>query len=95
MNAKINLNNYLDRLVGKIYKALCILEENPENAKKYLNSLTVELDGFTHYYSDDSYIISTLFSLQGIKQCTDHNVWRKTVLECIDNVNKLKAKLNN
>lgn len=92
-NNKINLTNYLDQLVNKIFKALCILEEDPKNAISYLNSLTVELDGMTQYYSDDSYIISTLFSLQGIKRCTDHNVWKKTVFECIDNVNKLNAKL--
>lgn len=93
MEHKIDLTNYLDQLVNKIYKALCILEENPNNAKKYLDSLTIELDGMTQYYSDDSYIVSTLFSLQGVKQCTDYNVWRKVVFESINNVNKLKQKL--
>ena len=93
MEHKIDLTNYLDQLVNKIYKALCILEENPKNAKKYLDSLTIELDGMTTYYSDDSYIVSTLFSLQGVKNCTDYNVWRKVVFESINNVNKLKQKL--
>ena len=93
MEIKRDLTKYLDQLVNKIFKILYIIEENPEDLKKYLNSLTIELDGMTQYYSDDSYIISTLFSLQGNRECTDHNVWRKTVFECINNVNKLNAKL--
>lgn len=92
METNINLDDYLDKLVGKIFKILPLLEENPTNAKKYLNSLTIELDGMTKYYSDDSYIISTLFSLQGIKTVTDYNVCRKTILDCLSNVNSLKKK---
>jgi hypothetical protein len=92
-NNNINLDDYLDKLVGKIFKILPLLEENPTNAKKYLNSLTIELDGMTQCYSDDSYIISTLFSLQGIKTVTDYNVCRKTVFDCLNNINNLKSKL--
>lgn len=94
-NNNINLDDYLDKLVGKIFKILPLLEENPINAKKYLNSLTIELDGMTKYYSDDSYIVSTLFSLQGIKSVTDYNVCRKTVFDCIEYINKLKNKVRN
>jgi hypothetical protein len=93
INKDINLDDYLDKLVGKIFKILPLLEENPVNAKKYLNSLTIELDGMTKNYSDDSYIVSTLFSLQGIKSITDYNICRKTVFDCLDNINKLKTKL--
>lgn len=92
INTNINLDDYLDKLVGKIYKILPLLEENPTNAKKYLNSLIIELDGMTKYYFDDSYIVSTLFSLQGIKTITDYNVCRKTILDCLNNINSLKRK---
>ncbi len=94
MEKERDLTKYLDQLVNSIFKALCILEENPQNAVKYLDSLTIELDGMSQFYSEDPYIIRTLFSLQGIKQCTDYNLWRKTVFECISNVNKLQVKLN-
>lgn len=94
-NKNINLDDYLDKLVGKIFKILPLLEENPTNAKKYLNSLTIELEGMIKNYSDDSYIVSTLFSLQGIKSITDYNVCRKTVFDCLNNINNLKSKIKN
>lgn len=94
-NNNINLDDYLDKLVGKIFKILPLLEENPINAKKYLNSLTIELEGATRNYSNDSYLVSTLFSLQGIKSVTDYNVCRKTVFDCIEYINKLKNKVRN
>lgn len=93
-NKDINLEDYLDKLVGKIFKILPLLEENPENAKKYLISLINELEGMTSNYSHDSYIVSTLFSLQGIRFNTDYNIWRKTVFDCLNNVKHLKAKFN-
>jgi hypothetical protein len=92
-NKNINLNDYLDKLVGRVYKILPLLEEDPVNAKKYMSSLINELEGATSNYSDDSYLVSTLFSLQGVRTTTDYNILRKTVFECLDNVNKLKAKL--
>ena len=94
-NKNINLDDYLDKLVGKIFKILPLLEENPINARKYLSSLTIELEGMTQNYCEDSYIVSTLFSLQGIKQCTDYNVCRKTVFDCLNNINNLKSKMKN
>ena len=92
-NKNINLNDYLDKLVGKIFKILPLLEENPINAKKYMVSIINELEGATRNYTDDSYMVSTLFSLQGIKSVTDYNVCRKTIFDCINNINNLKIKM--
>jgi hypothetical protein len=94
-NNNINLDDYLDKLVGKIFKILPLLEENPVNAKKYMLTIINELEGATNNYNDDSYLVSTLFGLQGIKSVTDYNICRKTVFDCINNINNLKAKIKN
>lgn len=88
---QLELEKYCDRLVGRIWKILKIREsEHPEHGRKYLENLVIELRGASSYFDNDSYFMSMLFSLEGIKNVTDHNVLRRKVFECIDLCNKLK-----
>jgi len=89
-----DIKNYTDRLVGRIYKLLCIREENPQHAIKYLENLLVELRGARKTFNYNSYFVSILFSLEGMQEVTDYNLYRRKVFECIDLVNKLKKDLD-
>lgn len=82
-NNEMELNEFCDKLVGRIYKILPLIEEDKENAKKYLNSLIVELDGANEHFENKSNFQSILFSLEGIKNITDYNVCRKRFLNVL------------
>lgn len=90
-NNNINMNDYCDKLIGRIFKVLPLLEENPDHAKKYISSLLVELNGASKIFNDNSYFISIICSLEGIGNCTDYNLCRRKIFECISICNKLKA----
>lgn len=90
-----NLQQYCDRLVGRIFKILKILDENPSDASKYLTSLLVELDGAGAYFEENYYFTRIVFSLKGIQNVTDYNVIRSKIFECISLANKLKRDFAN
>jgi hypothetical protein len=85
----IDKKQYSKRLINKIFKYLPLIEEDRENAKKYLKSLIVELEGSLQYFEDDYYLQDILFSLNGLQNVTDHNVVRSKIFECINLVNKI------
>lgn len=89
MRNEINLNEYTDKLVGRIYKILPLIESDKDNAKKYLNNLLVELNGANKYF-DNINFTRIIFSLEGMKNITDYNIVRSKIFECINLVNKIK-----
>lgn len=88
----IDLNNYLTKLVNKVFKILPLREENPEYEKKYLNSLLIELRGAVSTFNSDGDFMSIIFSLEGIRDVQDYNVVRSEIFKCIDKINKLEVK---
>jgi hypothetical protein len=90
----MKLDKYCDRLVGRVYKLLCIREEDAQNAKKYLESFLVELKGASKYFGNNSYFASLIFSLEGIRDVTDYNLYKRKIFECINIVNKIKKELD-
>lgn len=84
----MSIEKYSERLVNSIYKYLCLIEEEEQNAEKYLNSLLVELEGSLQYYDND-YLNRILFSLNGLQGIEDYNIVRSKVFECINLCNKI------
>lgn len=88
-----DLNKYLDVLINKIWKIMPLMQENQENALKYIKSLNVELKGAKNYFSS-TYFTSIVFSIDGLSSgITDYNVVRAKVLECINYVNRIKKEI--
>ena len=85
----MNIQHYSEKLVNRVFKILPLIEENPENAKKYISSLVVELHGAVNLFEENDYLTRILCSIEGIKEVTDYNIVRRKVFECIDLINKI------
>jgi hypothetical protein len=93
-------NEYLHKLVDKIYKILCLYEEGNEGLTKNIHSLIFELNGLTHVVknmlsADYIVLLATLESLYdealiADKQDDDsYNLFRREVFKCISIVKKI------
>jgi hypothetical protein len=85
----MDIKNYCENLTNRIFKILPLREENPENAKKYVSSLVVELQGACSLFEENDYLTRILCSIKGIEGVTDYNVVRRKVFECLDLINKI------
>lgn len=89
----IDFTKYLDSLINKIWKLLPMLDENRDEAKKYLNTnLLIQVRGAVELFENDEYMVTILAFLEGIKNNTDYNIWRKTIFDCLNQINKLIQK---
>jgi hypothetical protein len=87
------LANYLNYLIGRLYKILPIQENEPETLKPYLESLQIELVGNSDLIKQIRYDAKFLELLGTIQyfinnQC-EHNVYRKEIFKCISIIKKL------
>ena len=92
-----NFCNYLDYLVNKIFKILCMKEENCTTLKSYLESLQRELIGnqeLVKELKNDPNFIVLLNTLQYFIAYgdTSQKVYKKEVFKCINIIKQLKKK---
>lgn len=90
------VNDFLDGLVGKIYKILPLKEEDNFYLSDYLDSLLIQLSGAFDMYpmlsKNDDYIsiVNTVYYFSKNrftqKQC------KREVFRCIDIIEKLKVR---
>jgi len=85
--------NYLNFLIGRVYKILPISESEPETLKSYLDSLILELTGSKDLIlklKKDASFLSLIATLQSLSENQySHNVIRSEVFKCIDIIKKL------
>jgi hypothetical protein len=91
------IHNFLDGLIGSIYKILPLKEENNSYLDDYLDSLAIQLTGALETYpelSTNTKYISIVNSIQffrknefSLKQC------RREVFKCIESVKKIQKEV--
>lgn len=90
------LNNYLDFLVGRVWKILPMREEENKHLQEYMEGLQRELIGSMNLIDDlkyDGYFITLLNKIEFlINEDYTHDVCRKEVFESIDIIEKLSKK---
>lgn len=87
--------NYLNELIGRLYKILPMKEENSSTVEVYTESLISELTGgrgvLTEIGNDWQYL-GIINSLEFIKECRNTAVCKREIFKCIRWVNNLKQK---
>ena len=80
---------YLHRLKGKVFKTLCLYEEQSETLDKYFNSLVhLELTGLEHFIKDlphDIWYVVTLAKMKALydlysNDSIEHALFRSEIL---------------
>lgn len=88
--------NYLNFLIGRVYKILPISEDEPVTLKSYLDSLVLELLGSKDLIlklKKDASFLSLIATLQSLSENQyEHKVIRSEVFKCIDIIKKLIDK---
>lgn len=89
-------NNYLEFLISKIYKILCMREENDLTLPKYMQSLQRELIGNKELIISlkfDSNFLSLLGKLEYlISNEVSIKTYKKDIFDCISLIKKMKEK---
>lgn len=86
---------YLNVLIGKIYKILCMMEEKDPTLNVYVASLNHEISGLHNMFYDEGdkkTVLQMLLILEPFANSqTDfpHDVYKREVFKCIDLVNKI------
>lgn len=97
----IDLAKYSNSLISRLFTAIDLTkqaqtEEEKESVTKFIDNLSMEIEGSLNYYSDvDSKIGNqmtiVLMKLKGIRSVSDYNVRRSVLFTCIgkiDDINK-------
>lgn len=89
--------NYLDFLVGRIFKILPMREQEDDGLYKYMCSLQRELIGNKDLIielKNDGNFITVLGKLQYLisNKDIDISIFKKDVFDCISLINKLKTE---
>lgn len=87
--------NYLDRLIGAVYKCLPMKEKNDETLDKYLESLLRELNGnkeLIYELKNDALFLKLLGTLTGLKAIDDLEHYKSDVFKSINLIKKIKQK---
>ena len=85
---------YLDRLVGKVWKLLPIYEHKSRD--EFLNNheaLMIELSGAESLVLYCGFYLELLNKVEGLSVAGDQKFVKRTVRECIDVIDKLKEKV--
>lgn len=84
-----------DKIVNRVFKVLCVYEQNPDNYITYLDTIIIELVGYSedYHYSESQrqQCYDTSIALRGLKKLNEnntiqHRIVRRTILH---HVNKL------
>lgn len=90
--------NYLNFLIGRVYKILPISESEPETLKSYLDSLILELTGSKDLIlklKKDASFLSLIVTLQALSENQySHSEIKREVFKSINIIKKLINKYN-
>lgn len=87
---KVDFELYLIKLKNKVYKLLPLREEELE-WEKYLNTILIEISGLNELFLDNQVnLISLLAKLEGLYKLEDFMVYRKTIFECLNIIEKMR-----
>ena len=87
---KVDFELYLINLKHKVYKLLPLREEELE-WEKYLNTILIEISGLNELFLDNQVnLISLLAKLEGLYKLEDFMVYRKTIFECLNIIEKMR-----
>lgn len=89
--SKEEYNSYLKTLTNKIYKLLPLREEGLDWVK-HLNTTMIEISGFGSLVGVQSSLISLLAKLESLNSARDFMSYRKTIFECLNEVEALYVK---
>ena len=92
-----SFKNYLNFLIGQLYKSLCLKEDDDKNLISYLESLNRELISSKEliiFLKNDARFISMLTKIQYLisEPNTTHKIFKKEIFACISIVQKLLEK---
>lgn len=87
------LEQYLDRLIGRVFKLLPLWEENKEYFANNQTSLVQELCGGESLILYCGFYIELINKLQALSEIDEHKYIKKHVRECIDIIYTLKKKV--
>jgi uncharacterized membrane protein len=84
---------YLDRLVGRVYKLLPIRENSESDFLNNHKSLMEELAGGERLLHGYGIYVELLNKLESLPVLTEHKQFRKSILESIDIIPKIKSEV--
>ena len=89
--------NYLNFLIGQLYKGLCLKEESDENLIVYLNSLKNELIGskeLISFLKYDARFLSLISKIQFLitQKDVDKDIFKKEIFASISIIKKIQVK---
>ena len=88
--------NYLNYLIGKVYKILCMREEDDKTLEKYMRSLQRELTGNQELIVKLKYDSDFLSLLGKIEFLIHHDpdlpIYKKDIFDCISLIKKMQEK---
>ena len=92
------LIQYSSSLISRFFKILDLSQKvqnelDTQNLNKFIEGLIVEIEGSLRYYDSTKFgnqMTSVLMKMNGLKSVTDYNVTRKSVLDSIEIVNRIR-----
>ena len=85
-----DIESYRKVLINKIYKLLPLKEEGLD-WQKYLESIQLELGGFSRIVGMTPELICLLSKLESLYELDSFALYRKTIFECLNVVDELYA----
>lgn len=89
-HGEIDFEKYQDYTVKSIFKLLPLKEKNQE-WETYLDGLLVELNGMDILVEEVN-LAALVAKLEGLREVSEHKLFRKIVFDCIDLVKKIPSK---
>lgn len=86
-------NRNITRLINQVYKILPLREES-QDWKAPLKSCILEIRGLNELFYRNSGYLSLLCKLEGIQEEENFYIFRKTIFECLNLLQDLKADVN-
>lgn len=86
------IDEYKDRLIGRVFKILPMVEEKSDTWDVYIESLLFELHGMDVLIQElncNSDFLILLATLEELKKEHEHSVVKREVFKCVDLVKKL------
>ena len=77
---------YLNKLIGRVYKIIPLKEENSQYVDVYINGLVDELianSRLMRAFNYDSRIMIVSSTLKSTVYCTNHSEYKSAVFKCI------------
>lgn len=89
-----DVDEYLDRLVGKIWKLLPLYEQNYTNFLRNHTKLMNELCGGEKLILYCGFYVELINKLESLTLINEHEYVKQHIRECIDLVKTLKEKVS-